>query len=105
MKTDEEAETWYEEERKKALERLLAALEGKGKREEAEQRYKKDLNTLFEKYKRRKLEIISAETKKAVGGAVRKTKGKRKTIFSRLSERLAALIPERLAKLLRRQKE
>lgn len=88
MRTEEEVESWYEEEKKKSIEKFLAVLEKKGGGEKAEQGYKKDLNTLFEKYKKLKLEAISVQTKKAKTEAVKKAK--QKGAFAKLLERIAA---------------
>ena len=74
MNTEEEVEALYDEEKKKLLEIYLFALEAKKNQEEAEKQYTKDLNTLFETYKRLKLEAIADATKKAKLAAYKKAK-------------------------------
>ena len=64
MKTEEEIENWYDEEKKRLLEKMLAAIEKKQEREEAEQEYKKGLNKLFEEYKKLSIGIIKKAARK-----------------------------------------
>jgi hypothetical protein len=59
MQTEEEIESWYEENKHKALEKLLTALEKKENIDEAETLYTKDLKRIFEEYKKKMLRIAT----------------------------------------------
>ena len=91
MMSEEEVESWYEEEKRGLLEKYMAAIEAKEHTEEAEKKYTKNLSALFESYKKRRVKLMEDSTKKAREAAKKRVEQK-PTGAKAIAARLAALL-------------
>jgi hypothetical protein len=57
MITEEEIDSWYEEQKQKLMANLAKAMENKGKVDEAEAAYSKEYAKLFEAYKKKRANL------------------------------------------------
>jgi hypothetical protein len=76
-KTQEELDSWYDDEKGKAIERFQEALEKKQGMEASEKKYIAELNSIFEKYKKQTVELIAKNLEAAkIKAAAKASKGK-----------------------------
>jgi hypothetical protein len=76
MKNQEDIDSWYEEEKKKAMEKFQSLLEKKVPVPAAEKRYIRDLNAIFARYKKMNVELIDRNLNIAKAKATQKIRKK-----------------------------